>query len=324
MVTTISNLPPELHTHILLLSYTEKLYGEYEVDGDGDGNETDISKTLLLVSRYWNSVAKPFRLRKLRLRKVQNLSNVIVQLAAIPEHSRRVRHLDLSDSSVSVGAKAGVEGSLSFERSVLALLKMLAPTLHTLTIQLSNPLYATCVFADLWSIQMPQLLSISVSGLYAYPSAPSAISNFPLLEHIKFDGLTNPTGLLALTNLSSSFPKLEILEVFGLRGSLAFAREVYAVVTEHRHREYEYEKTESERSGGARLPRSLRTIVLGIASQPDFSHRKPSVRMQMLHVEMQKVLIPLIEENGDASYGRVQVEFREEAGKVYATPVHLA
>ena len=121
-------------------------------------------------------------------------------------------------------------------------------------------------------------------------------SNFPVLESLSLDGVSNPAGLLSITSLERVFPRLKTLEVKGLRGALAFAREVARAVEDLEGREEDNpsslrpELGKHPRISVSSLPRSLHSLSLHLLPEPRMQYSK---RRYTMRVEILRVLRPL-------------------------------
>ncbi|KAH8113580.1 hypothetical protein DFH11DRAFT_1599575 [Phellopilus nigrolimitatus] len=284
----LDNLPTELHTLIV----------SFACSSPPNFGEKSVSRVLAFVSRYWSSVALPYKYHSLRIAGPRALKSVLAHLENISEQQRRVRHLWIADRCHdSIPGEIYIEvdeahlHADSTKAIVERLLALLAPSLYSLELHLKCSLYSTSLFASVWALYFPQLVSLQVDGFYPFPSAlltsilaPMQGPNFLRLEHLVLDGVSDPHGLLELGALDYIFPCLKTLEVRGLRCALGFAKEVVAAVTRHANSS---DMIVTGAPGSLRLPRVLKSLVLSIAP---VSALRVTKRGQIIRADMLTVL----------------------------------
>ncbi|KAI5121049.1 hypothetical protein M0805_008625 [Coniferiporia weirii] len=289
----IDILPPELHSHIV----------SFTCSSQTNSFDLPAAHALALVSRYWSSVAQPYKYHTLRVSGPRALRSLLTRLESLPEPHRRVRRLSLADRPLCSPPSSGGmtdEEVLYAEKAVISrLILLLSPTLHELELHLSNTFFSTAVFAGIWSHPFPQLLSLSLHGYYPFPISPAPDSdpNFPRLGHLSLDGVSNPYGLLAPGALCRTAPHLATLEVRGLRCAPAFAKEVASAVTA-------YDIDSQTGPLPQRLPQTLASLTLYLT--PDMGP-KSTRRSQTLHAQMRGVLEALAKRPETAKRLDVQV-----------------
>jgi len=107
------------------------------------------------------------------------------------------------------------------------LLSLAAPTLSSLTLVSSPQHSGTSIIAQAFRTHFPQLLELSVVGMYPFPSySGTQKPNLPRLERLHLNGNRNPHGLLQLGCLSSSCPSLKHLRVSGITQATSFLIEL--------------------------------------------------------------------------------------------------
>ncbi|KAL5498270.1 hypothetical protein ACEPAH_2410 [Sanghuangporus vaninii] len=279
----ISDLPPEIHAHIVALSCSQV----------PSPSELPTARVLSLVSSYWNLIARPFRYHSLRSAGGSSITKLLQHLERLPECERRVRYFWLSDSFQPEDQSDEV-AEYQRKSDISRLLALVAPSLVMLELHLEDPAYATGLFAFFWQCHCPHLVSLSIRGYYCFAvslSNPSDVKssklNFPRLEHLSLDGIPNPSGLLAHGILANAFPRLASLEIHGLRGALSFAREVAEAVAERVESSKCAITKEKATELTSRLPRTLHSLSL-FPSPPILA--KNSKRARILHDEMMDVL----------------------------------
>ncbi|EJD05015.1 uncharacterized protein FOMMEDRAFT_120286 [Fomitiporia mediterranea MF3/22] len=290
----ISDLPPELHTQII----------DFACEGIPSVGEQSIVQALSLVSSYWYAVVTPFRYQSLRVSGGQAIVRLGTLFSTLPERERRVRYLALSDKPVD--ACMDDESFHQLKASISQLLALLTPSLYALALELSNPFYGTSMFSVLWMSSAPCLESLSIKGYYPFPTAPmrSSRSNFPRLEHLSLDGSANPAGLLSYRSLEAVFPRLETLEVRGIRSAYSFSREVQHAFEELDKRSDHTNLCSRKDPYHSRFPRTLK--LLSIYPSPE-SSIKSYKRGQTLHFDMLKVFMDLANREEKLGGPRVRV-----------------
>ncbi|KAL5478848.1 hypothetical protein ACEPAI_2125 [Sanghuangporus weigelae] len=290
----ISDLPPELHAHIVALSCSQIL----------SPSELPTARVLSLVSSYWNLIARPFRYHSLRVAGESGIAKLLRHLDRLPECERRVRYFSLSDN-FQPEDQSDDRAEYQRKSDISRLLALVAPSLFMLELHLGDPAYATGLFAFFWQCRCPHLVSLSIRGYYCFAvslSNPSDVKssklNFPRLEHLSLDGIPNPSGLLTHGILANAFPRLTSLEIHGLRGALSFAREVAEAVAERDESSKRATTKEKATVLASQLPRTLHSLSL-FPSSPISA--KSSRRARILHDEMMGVLLQLVErDSGEA------------------------
>ncbi|KAL5520424.1 hypothetical protein ACEPAG_9648 [Sanghuangporus baumii] len=282
----ISDLPPELHAHIVALSCSQIL----------SSLELPTAHILSLVSSYWNLIARPFRYHSLRVAGQGNIAKLLQHLDRLPECERRVRYFSLSDS-FQPEDQSDDRAEYLRKSDISRLLALVAPSLFMLELHLGDPAYATGLFAFFWQCRCPHLVSLWIKGYYCFAvslSNPSDVKssklNFPHLEHLSLDGIPNPSGLLSHGILANAFPRLASLEIHGLHGALSFAREVAEAVAE---RDESSKRTSTKKKSTvliSQLPQTLNSLSLFPSSSIS---TKNSKRARIVHDEMMGVLLQL-------------------------------
>lgn len=180
-------------------------------------------RSLSLVSKYFNEVARPLRYQSLSVPSLDHISELVGRLQNTPSHLRRVRHLYVCTDRVG--------GALSPPSSVTSnafqrFITLISPTLWTFAI-VSPPYQAiTSLIAQLFRTSFPKLHDLSIVGFYPFPTTPRGGTNFPRLQRLHLSGNRNPHGLLQVGCLDEVFPSLEHLRVSGLHLATSFLTEL--------------------------------------------------------------------------------------------------
>lgn len=210
----MDSLPVELHSQIFELACTD------------DGT---TARSLSRVSRYVREVSQPFLLQSVAVSGLGSLNELIKVLESLPARRRRVRHLFLSDWTPKQAEEMAVSADeASMERyevertAIMRVLDLVAPSVESLCLVASCPFNSTPVIAHLFSLQLPLLESLSVSGFYPFLHQ----ANMPKLERLHLTGNRNPHGMLGTGVFASGCPQLTHLKISGLVSAASFAQEL--------------------------------------------------------------------------------------------------
>ncbi|KAI0824425.1 hypothetical protein BC628DRAFT_1411028 [Trametes gibbosa] len=211
----MDTLPLELHAQIFAFACTD------------DGSS---ARSLALVSRYVHEVAAPYRYQSIAISGMEQMTELVTRLDTISPHSRRIRHLFLSDwthaqtKECIVRMSEDAQDRYLLEKTLaLRILMLAAPTLETLAVMVACPYTGPPLLGALFSTPMPHLTGLAVHGFYPFPHAPGVM---PRLERLHLSGNRNPHGLLELGALDIACPSLKHLHVSGLVAAASFAEEL--------------------------------------------------------------------------------------------------
>ncbi|KAI0795919.1 hypothetical protein C8Q75DRAFT_791081 [Abortiporus biennis] len=216
----MNTLPPELHSLIFEFACTDDGY---------------TARSLSLVSHYTRDASKAFLYQCLSVAGLDQLLTITEKLEEAPHRLRRVRHLFLSDWTVSqtkmrlVPVNNEDMDRYEAEKSaIIHLLNLSASTLESLTIIISCPYNGAQIIGHLFSLSFPRLTDLSIHGFYPFPHSPNS---FPRLERLHLSGNRNPHGLLQTGGLASSCPSLTQLKISGIVSASTFAEELDRTIT---------------------------------------------------------------------------------------------
>lgn len=211
----MDTLPLELHSQIFELACAD------------DGS---TARSLALVSRYVRDVAEPYIFSSLAVAGLGPMTDLLAQLERTPSCMRRVRRLFLSDWTnrevhhKCVSASGAAMDRYDLEKStIIRLLDVVAPTLHSFTFIVSCPFNSTQLIGHLFSLKLPHLRDLSVHGFYPFPHSSNAM---PSLERLHLSGNRNPHGLFQCGALGVACPNLTHVRISGLVSAASFAEEL--------------------------------------------------------------------------------------------------
>lgn len=247
----LQTLPPELHAHIAYLSCL--------------GNMGNSIRSLSQVSRYFNTIARPFLFHTVSVNGVPNLTLLDAALHNHASPSLGLGKVNIKNLYIGVtqAPATGAEKSV-LPSAVHRILVLSSGSLRTLTLDLSGVLQESAIIlARMFRLSFPKLEQLALVGFYPNPTIPSRPpspqsslppsptsslspslsnastpnqrgeegnferkSNFPNVKRLHLSGNRNPSGLLGVGNLAKVFPELEELKVSGLSGAVGFAVEV--------------------------------------------------------------------------------------------------
>ncbi|KAJ7581174.1 hypothetical protein C8J56DRAFT_959296 [Mycena floridula] len=164
-------------------------------------------RALTRVSRYFHEITTPLQYETVEISSMEVVSALVERLEGTKEHLRRIYHLFLSLSNKDKPSS-----------SLARLLSMASPTLSTFC-----AIASTSILAQIFRTNFPQLMELSVIGMYPFPSTPNS---FPRLRRLELNGNRNPHGLIQLGCLKLAFPSLRDLSVKGLRSAGSFLKEM--------------------------------------------------------------------------------------------------
>ncbi|KAI8977780.1 hypothetical protein BD414DRAFT_517027 [Trametes punicea] len=212
-------LPLELHAQIFEFACTD------------DGS---TARSLALVSRYFRDVSAPYLYQSLAISGMEQMNELVTRLDVTPPHLRRIRHLFLSDWSLSqtkervVAVSDEAQDRYELEKTLaLRILTLAAPTVESLVVVASCPFTGPPLLGALFSTPMLHLTELAVHGFYPFPHSPRSM---PRLERLHLSGNRNPHGLLQLGALDSACPSLAHLRISGLVAAASFAEELQAAI----------------------------------------------------------------------------------------------
>ncbi|KAF9527659.1 hypothetical protein CPB83DRAFT_749517, partial [Crepidotus variabilis] len=184
-------------------------------------------RCLSLVSTHLYDISEPYLFRRVTVTGAAQISAFAERLKLIQPGRRKIRDLFLADSPLITKALEPIcaPDNAQLSRNISQILTYASPHITSLAAHLHSQ-RGPSLIARILRTSMPYLQSLTVSGLYPFPSSSSY---FPRLKSLHLDGNRNPFGLLTMAGLEEAFPCLTSLSVTGIE-SIAFAFEVEAVI----------------------------------------------------------------------------------------------
>ena len=251
-----------------------------------DGGAT--ARALSLTSRYISAVAAPYVHRTLEISGISSIERAYAHLSTLPAEHRRVHHLFVSDkqlrdsvpdahlvapdpeSLASVELHEALHRSNAAEARVLPdlldrLLRLLAPSLRTLSCVLFNPLQSA-VFVRLCAVPFPFLtdLTLRLSERILMPPPPAAPA-MPRLRRLHFASsrYLSTTAAPVLALFAAACPLLARLRLSDLRLMPGCAAALCRMLGRDPVRDqYGWMPSAASLDRVARLPARVRAVVV--------------------------------------------------------------
>ncbi|KAJ3517345.1 hypothetical protein NLJ89_g564 [Agrocybe chaxingu] len=234
----MNTLPPELHAYIC----------EFACTDDGE-----TMRTLRGLSRYFQEVAKPYLYRTISVFDEKQVAGLLERLESTPPHLRHIKNLFLANPT------ARSPSNQVDSQKLMRIITLAAPTLQTLSFVVHTHLASTSMIARLFRTSFPNLLTLTVSGFYPFPSS---VGKFPRLQSLHLLGNRNPHGLFQMPTLEDACPALTHLRISGLGAAGLFVYELEEALRA------EATEEEDECPIPSRVPPSVQRITVQAGPEP--------------------------------------------------------
>lgn len=204
------------------------------------------------------------------------MSALVQQLKRLSPSRRRIQALFLSDGLIANDQNRDNDLA-ELARNFSQILAFASPFLISFAVHLQSQ-RGPSLIARIFRTPMPLLESLTISGLYPFPTLST---HFPRLRQLHIDGNRNPTGLFCSGVFRDAFPNLETLQVTGIE-RIPILFEIEDVIK----RLIKEGEIIPDGENLGRLPSSLRTLAIQAGPLTDLQSNISIIKSEVLSSQL--------------------------------------